>query len=75
MTSSCASILRVSPHPLVFSEADWNEQSIKVIEEQGSSADSVVKYEASKTLAEKGEPRCSDVVHTRIFLISVTVLK
>jgi len=53
VTSSCASVMHFSPHPLVFSEVDWNEQSIKEIEEKGSSAPNDLKYRASKTLAEK----------------------
>lgn len=59
VTSSCASVMHFSPHPLVFSEVDWNEQSIKEIEEKGSSAPNDLKYRASKTLAEKGESRSS----------------
>jgi len=58
VTSSTAAIFRGSPHPRVFSEADWNEQSVKAVEEQGSSADNLAKYQASKTLAEKGELHC-----------------
>ncbi|KAK0475280.1 hypothetical protein IW261DRAFT_1496772 [Armillaria novae-zelandiae] len=53
VTSSCAAVLHVSPEPKVFSEADWNEQAIKEIEEQGRDAPGIVKYRASKTLAEK----------------------
>ncbi|KAK0199490.1 D-lactaldehyde dehydrogenase [Desarmillaria ectypa] len=53
VTSSCASVLHVSPEPKIFSEIDWNEQSIKEVEEQGKDASGIVKYRASKTLAEK----------------------
>ncbi|KAK0448421.1 uncharacterized protein EV420DRAFT_1566683 [Desarmillaria tabescens] len=53
VTSSCASVLHVSPEPKTFSEVDWNEQSIKEVEEQGKNAPGIVKYRASKTLAEK----------------------
>ncbi|PBK61525.1 D-lactaldehyde dehydrogenase [Armillaria solidipes] len=53
VTSSCASVLHVSPEPKVFSEVDWNEQSIKEVEEQGKGASGIAKYRASKTLAEK----------------------
>ncbi len=55
VTSSCASVLHVSPEPKVFSEVDWNEQSIKEVEEQGKDAPGIAKYRASKTLAEKGQ--------------------
>ncbi|KAF8878449.1 hypothetical protein BD779DRAFT_1554703 [Infundibulicybe gibba] len=54
VTSSCAAVLHVSSEPRVFTEVDWNEQSVKEVEEQGSSAPNIAKYRASKTLAEKG---------------------
>ncbi|KAG7439978.1 NAD(P)-binding protein [Guyanagaster necrorhizus] len=53
VTSSCAAILHVSPEPKVFSEVDWNEQSIKEVGEQGKDASGIAKYRASKTLAER----------------------
>ena len=54
VTSSCASVLRVTTEPRVFSEKDWNEQAIDIVKEQGKSAPPIAKYRASKTLAEKG---------------------
>jgi len=53
VTSSCASVLEMLPTPKEFSEADWNNQAIRDIEEQGRSAPAGAKYRASKTLAEK----------------------
>ncbi|GJJ13666.1 hypothetical protein Clacol_007922 [Clathrus columnatus] len=38
----------------IFTEKDWNEFSIKEIEEKGKDAAGHHKYKASKTLAEKG---------------------
>jgi len=54
ITSSVAAVLRVLPEPTVFSEKDWNNQSIEMIKEQGRNAPANAKYRASKTLAEKG---------------------
>ncbi|KAK7472041.1 hypothetical protein VKT23_000152 [Stygiomarasmius scandens] len=53
ITSSIASIVRMTSDPIVLSEKDWNEQSVKQVEEQGRSADGATKYRASKTLAER----------------------
>jgi nucleoside-diphosphate-sugar epimerase len=53
-TSSTAAIHRVATEPKIFSEKDWNEQSIDEIKELGRNASGVTKYRASKTLAEKG---------------------
>lgn len=54
VTSSCAAVLRVSPTPSTFSELDWNNQAIEIVQEKGKEAPSMAKYRASKTLAEKG---------------------
>jgi hypothetical protein len=54
VTSSCAAVLQVSEHP-VFSEADWNDQAPKLLQEQGRNAYDMTMYRAAKTLAEKGE--------------------
>lgn len=56
MTSSVAAIMRVSPDPQILSESDWNDQSIQEVEKSGKDAANGMKYQASKTLAEKGEP-------------------
>ncbi|EGN92981.1 hypothetical protein SERLA73DRAFT_163798 [Serpula lacrymans var. lacrymans S7.3] len=53
ITSSCAAILEINPTPSTFSEADWGEQAINVVNAQGRDAPGLVKYRASKTLAEK----------------------
>ncbi|PCH42507.1 NAD(P)-binding protein [Wolfiporia cocos MD-104 SS10] len=53
VTSSCAAVLSVLPEPHVFNESDWNDQSVDLINQQGADADQVVKYLASKTLAER----------------------
>jgi hypothetical protein len=58
VTSSCAAVLHVSPEPKIFSEVDWNDQSVKQVEEQGRKALGVAKYRASKTLAERGTMNC-----------------
>lgn len=48
--------MRVSPDPQILSESDWNDQSIQEVEKSGKDAANGMKYQASKTLAEKGEP-------------------
>ncbi|KAH6901040.1 D-lactaldehyde dehydrogenase [Coprinopsis sp. MPI-PUGE-AT-0042] len=53
ITSSCAAIMNDTREPLKFSEKDWNESSIKEVEQKGREADPASKYRASKTLAEK----------------------
>jgi len=55
VTSSTAAVLEDLPSPKVFSEVDWNNQSLKEVEERGRDAHPMMKYRASKTLAEKGE--------------------
>ncbi|VDB82642.1 unnamed protein product [Peniophora sp. CBMAI 1063] len=39
--------------PTTFTEKDWNEQAIQLVNEKGKDADGATKYGASKTLAEK----------------------
>lgn len=46
--------MTVTSKPSEFSEKDWNEASIKEVNEKGREADPMTKYRASKTLAEKG---------------------
>ncbi|KAK7020195.1 hypothetical protein VNI00_017808 [Paramarasmius palmivorus] len=54
ITSSAATIMEILPEAKVFNEDDWNEQSIREVEERGKDvSNSMVKYWASKTLAEK----------------------
>ena len=54
ITSSIAAIQHDSPTPITFSELDWNEQSLHIVREKGREAPNLMKYSASKTLAEKG---------------------
>ncbi|KAI0777496.1 NAD(P)-binding protein [Trametes elegans] len=53
ITSSCAAVLEPTTTPRVFSEADWNEASVREVKERGRAADAAAKYRASKTLAER----------------------
>ncbi|KAH7906352.1 hypothetical protein BJ138DRAFT_1162780 [Hygrophoropsis aurantiaca] len=53
ITSSCAAVVREDPEPLELNESDWNEQSLEILEEGGPRLTGLVKYRASKTLAEK----------------------
>ncbi|KAG5635176.1 hypothetical protein H0H81_012138 [Sphagnurus paluster] len=52
VTSSCGAVLEVGVDK-VFSDADWNDQAVREIKEQGENAPASSKYRASKTLAEK----------------------
>ncbi|KAF8877684.1 D-lactaldehyde dehydrogenase [Infundibulicybe gibba] len=56
LTSSCAAVrndsMSASAEP--FTEENWNDASVKVVEEKGRDAPSWSKYRASKTLSEKG---------------------
>ncbi|KAG1731354.1 uncharacterized protein EDB91DRAFT_1154692 [Suillus paluster] len=53
VTSSGAAIQRDSPTPITVSELDWNEQCLEIVREKGRGAPAMMKYRASKTLAEK----------------------
>ncbi|KAJ8508034.1 hypothetical protein ONZ45_g9655 [Pleurotus djamor] len=53
ITSSCATVVEDLPHPKVFSELDWNGQCLQIVQELGKDAPGLMKYRASKTLAEK----------------------
>ncbi|KAJ3573252.1 hypothetical protein NP233_g2547 [Leucocoprinus birnbaumii] len=53
VTSSTASVMAPPTKPTVFSENDWNTDSIKEVEEKGFEAPNMSKYRMSKTLAEK----------------------
>ncbi|KZV71663.1 D-lactaldehyde dehydrogenase [Peniophora sp. CONT] len=39
--------------PTVFTEEDWNDQAVKLVEEKGADAGGAMVYGASKTLAER----------------------
>ncbi|KAF7332838.1 D-lactaldehyde dehydrogenase [Mycena venus] len=53
VTSSCAAVMNISTTPQVLSEADWNDQAVREVEEKGRSASNGAKYRTSKTLAER----------------------
>ncbi|KAL0956958.1 hypothetical protein HGRIS_003059 [Hohenbuehelia grisea] len=53
ITSSCAAVRHEDTKPILFTEEDWNEQSILIVEKEGRAAPNIIKYRASKTLAEK----------------------
>lgn len=52
--SSCASVSNPTDQG-VLNESNWNEDNIKEIKEKGRDASGLVKYRASKSLAEKCE--------------------
>jgi hypothetical protein len=54
VTSSCAAVISIGAGFRSYNETDWNEDSIKEIEFKGRDATGMAKYQASKTLAEKG---------------------
>ncbi|KAG1876139.1 hypothetical protein C8R48DRAFT_669334 [Suillus tomentosus] len=53
ITSSGAAVLRDTTTPSTFSELNWNEQCLEIVREKGREAPNMMKYRASKTLAEK----------------------
>ncbi|QRV79239.1 D-lactaldehyde dehydrogenase [Ceratobasidium sp. AG-Ba] len=54
VTSSVAAIMNTSkPTGTIYTENDWNELSVREVEEKGKGAAGGDKYRASKTLAEK----------------------
>ncbi|PPQ64056.1 hypothetical protein CVT24_008869 [Panaeolus cyanescens] len=53
VTSSIAAVITPSSQPSRFSEADWNEASVREVEEKGGNAAPIEIYRASKTLAER----------------------
>lgn len=53
ITSSVGAIVRDEPTPITFTEKDWNQQSLDLVNELGEKAPNMVKYRASKTAAEK----------------------
>ena len=53
ITSSTAAVITPRPGSSTFSEVDWNQASIKEVEELGMDAHPMAIYRASKTLAEK----------------------
>ena len=58
ITSSAAAVAHKDPNPVTFTEADWNDQCLEILkkyENEGrrNEAPGDVKYDASKTLAER----------------------
>jgi hypothetical protein len=51
----------------VFTEADFNDEAVETVEKDGNKASGQVKYEASKTLAEKGAQICTKLNTSRDF--------
>ena len=55
ITSSGAAIIaKLGEGTTTFNETNWGDESVRIVEEQGVDAPKMVKYRASKTLAEKG---------------------
>ncbi|KAF8978660.1 hypothetical protein BDQ17DRAFT_1439987 [Cyathus striatus] len=52
-TSTVGAIMREVSEPTVLSEKDWNDDAVKVVEDQGKDASTNIKYFASKVIAEK----------------------
>ncbi|KAH9916175.1 uncharacterized protein B0H18DRAFT_1107716 [Fomitopsis serialis] len=52
-TSTCGAIRELGMTPRRFSEADWNERAVAEVREKGREAAQLVKYQASKVLAER----------------------
>ncbi|KAH6890876.1 D-lactaldehyde dehydrogenase [Coprinopsis sp. MPI-PUGE-AT-0042] len=55
ITSSLGAVASMGNPPRTYTEEDWNELSLKAVEEKGSDAGVLEIYSASKTRAEKGE--------------------
>lgn len=53
ITSSSATIVSQSTVPQVYNENSWNDAAVQEVQEKGREATQMVKYRASKTLAEK----------------------
>jgi hypothetical protein len=54
ITSSVAAVRTDLPEPKLFTANDWNEQCLRAVKKDGKAASGPLKYDASKTLAEKG---------------------
>ncbi|KAF9232841.1 hypothetical protein BU15DRAFT_67092 [Melanogaster broomeanus] len=74
ITSSGAAVLREDPNPLTFTELDWNDQCLEILkkfvdEGRKNEAPNMVKYRASKTLAERFR-KVADLCHSFFVLCS-----
>jgi nucleoside-diphosphate-sugar epimerase len=65
ITSSCGAVMAPPLKPTVFSEKDWNRDSLDDVEKNGVNAITMSKYRTSKTLAERGQfgPVITQCVH------------
>lgn len=54
VTSSCGAVMAPPSKPTVFSEKDWNLESLADVEVNGKQANNMSKYRSSKVMAEKG---------------------
>ena len=55
ITSSTAAAVHQTNLPGRFTEADWNNESVESVKAEGRKAPNVLKYFASKVLAEKSK--------------------
>ncbi|KAF8980598.1 hypothetical protein BDQ17DRAFT_1438881 [Cyathus striatus] len=53
-TSTLGAIAKQVSEPIILSEKDWNDEAVVLVKEQGAKAPYLLKYVASKVLAEKG---------------------
>ncbi|KAJ7598455.1 D-lactaldehyde dehydrogenase [Mycena floridula] len=53
ITSSCATVAVSGKAPKIFDDSDWNDYSVKIVEEIGRAAPNLEKYRASKVLSER----------------------
>ncbi|EIW53078.1 D-lactaldehyde dehydrogenase [Trametes versicolor FP-101664 SS1] len=53
VTSSMTAIISITALPRTYTEEDWNDSAVQIVEQQGRDALFVFMYDASKTLAER----------------------
>ncbi|KAG8959162.1 methylglyoxal reductase (NADPH-dependent) gre2 [Tulasnella sp. 419] len=53
VTSSFATTLEPHPPPYIYTEADWCDHALKEVKEKGKGASPMIKYTASKVMAER----------------------
>ncbi|TFK57581.1 NAD-P-binding protein [Heliocybe sulcata] len=75
VTSSGAALVEPTKEPgYVYTEADWGDYSVREVQLKGAKADTVQKYRASKTLAERAAWDFVDAHKDKITWDLVTVL-
>lgn len=57
ITSSTGAVARQSNFPGYFTDADWNDEAVESVKAEGRDAPNMLKYFASKVLAERGACR------------------